>query len=258
MATYTFDATDKRSVNSLVGRVYGRMFIMLLYTAILAFGVGMLFNYWIFGTINTANIDYSAVSINENADTAILVLFGTLIASAIGLLVVSLVVHFVFFRGKHSITVPAVLYCTFMGLLLSSLVIFVPWEILGITFLITALMFGIMFLISWVSKGSLNFLAVTAMGLFIGAGILALIGFILALTGALGAYMHLYWIISLLTFAAMMFITIWDMWRIKKIAEDGAMNDNLTLYCAFTLYVDFIYLFLRVLRFVVYLMGRRN
>ena len=145
-----------------------------------------------------------------------------------------------------------------MGLALSSLVIFLPWEILGITFLITAVMFGVMFLISYFSKGSLHFLAVTGIGLFMGAGILSLIGVVLALTGALGAYMHLYWIISLLAFAAMMFITIWDMWRIKQIAEQGAMNDNLALYCAFTLYVDFIYLFMRILRFVIYIMGRRN
>ena len=84
-------------------------------------------------------------------------------------------------------------------------------------------------------------------GFFLGAGILSLIGFVLALTGALGAYMHLYWIISLLAFAAMMFITIWDMWRIKQIAEQGAMNDNLALYCAFNLYVDFIYILIRIL-----------
>ena len=256
MATYTFDATDKRSVNSLIGRVYGYMFIGLLLTAAIAFGVGIIFNLWIFGTINTANIDYT-IENNLNAQ-GVMTLLVILIVSAIALLVMSFVVHIVFLRGKHSVLTPAIIYCSLMGLVLSSLVIFLPWEILGITFLITAIMFGVMFLISYISKGSLHFLAVIGIGLFMGAGILSLIGVVLALTGALGSYMRLYWIISLITFAAMMFITIWDMWRIKKIAEDGMMNDNLALYCAFTLYVDFIYLYLRVLRFVAYFMSRRS
>ena len=256
MATYTFDATDKRSVNSLIGRVYGYMFLGLLLTAVIAFGVGMAFNLWIFGTLNTANIDYTIENnINSQGVMALLVI---LIIAFIGIIAMSFVVHLVFFRGRHSVLTPAIIYCSLMGLALSSLVIFVPWEILGITFLITAVMFGVMFLISWLTKGSLHFLGVIGIGLFMGAGILSLIGVVLALTGALGAYMHLYWIISLISFAGMMFITIWDMWRIKEIAEQGSMNENLALYCAFTLYVDFIYLFMRILRFVIYFMGRRN
>lgn len=257
MTAYTYDATDKRSVNSLIGRVYGYMFLGLLLTAAIAFGVGMLFNLWIFGTLDTANIDYSDVTTNINA-TGAGVLLGTLIGSALGVIVMSFVVNIVFIKGRHSVLVPSVIYATLMGLLLSSLVIFVPWEILGITFAITAGMFGIMFIISYVSKGSLNFLGVAAMGLFIGALILSGIGFILMLTGALGAYMHLYWIISLMTFAAMMFITIWDMWRIKVLAQNDSLNDNLALYCAFMLYVDFIYLFMKVLRFVLYFTSRRS
>ena len=59
MTTYSFDASDQRSVNSLIGRVYGYMFFGILLTAAIAFGVGMLFNQWIFGTINTSNIDYN-------------------------------------------------------------------------------------------------------------------------------------------------------------------------------------------------------
>ena len=257
MDAFTFDVTDKRSVNSLVGRVYGYMFIGLLITAALAFGVGMLFNLWIFGTLDTANIDYTDTTTTLSASGAMALLV-TLIVSGLGVIVMSIVVNIVFIRGKHSVLVPALIYCVLNGLFLSSLVMFVPWEILGITFAITAGMFGIMFIISWISKGSLHFLGVAAMGLFLGALVLSLIGWIFMLTGALGAYINLYWIISLITFAAMMLITIWDMWRIKVMAENGSMNDNLALYCAFMLYVDFIYLFMRILRFVLYFVGRRN
>ena len=257
MTTYTFDATDKRSVNTLIGKVYGYMFFGIVITAIIAFGVGILFNLWIFKTLDTTAINYGDVETNINSNGAI-ALIVMLIVTAISLLIMSFVVHRRAMIGTKSLLIPALIYCILMGLLLSELVIFVPWPILGITFAITAGIFGIMFLISYISKGSLNFLGVIGIGLFVGAAFLSLIGLLLFFTGFLGAYMHLYWIISLLSFAAIMFITIWDMWRIKIIAEQGAMNENLALYCAFILYVDFIYLFLRVLRIVSYFIGRRN
>ena len=257
MAEFVYNPSDKRSLNTFVGKVYGYMFFGLLLTAIIAFGLGILFNIWIFGTINTSNIDYSDVSTNINAN-GVGVLLGTLIVSGIGLLVMSLVVTFTMMRGKHSVAVPALIYSILMGTMLSSLVVFIPWEILGITFAITAGIFGIMYLIATLTKGSLSFLGILGIGLFLGAMFISLIGIILTLTGVLGDYTHLYWIVSLLTFAAILFITIYDMWRIKVIAQSGEENDNLALYCAFILYVDFINIFLRVLRIVLYLYSKRR
>lgn len=257
MTEFVYNPADKRSVNSLIGRVYGYMFYALLITAIISFGVGILFSLWLFGTVNPADALYGDVELTINSIDGAIALLVMLGISALTLFILSFVVHIRAARGK-TITVPAFIYVIMMGLVLSELVIFVPWPVLGLTFAITAGVFGIMFLISYFSKGSLNFLGVLGLGLLIGAGVLALVGWILAITGALGAYMHLYWIVSLLTFAAIMFITIWDMWRIKKIAEGGEMCNNLVLYCAFILYVDFIYLFLRVLRIVMYFVGRKN
>ncbi len=254
MTAFTYDATDKRSVNTLIGKVYGYMFFGLLITAIVAIGVGLIFNLWIFGTLS---ISEDLGNIEKINGTGVIVLFITLIVSAIALFIISFVMHSRAFRDRP-LQIPSLIYCLLMGTALSSLVMFVPWPVLGITFAITSGIFGIMFLISYFSKGSLNALGMIGFGLFIGAAILGLIGWIFMLTGFLGAYIHLYWIISLLSFAAIMFITIWDMWRIKKIAEEGSMSDNLVLYCAFTLYVDFIYIFLRVLRIVLYFTSRRN
>lgn len=257
MSAFTYDATDRRSVNTLIGKVYGYMFFGILITAIISFGVGILFNLWIFKTINPADVNYGDVEGNISLSGAVtlLVMLGV---TAIGVLIMSIVIHLRAARSTKSLAIPALIYCILMGLLLSELVIFVPWPVLGLTFVITAGIFGIMYLIATFSKGNLNPLGIVAIGLFLGAGLLSLIGIILMLTGALGAYLHLYWIISLLTFAAMMFVTIWDMWRIKMIAQEGSMNENLVLYCAFILYVDFIYLFLRVLRIVSYFIGRKN
>ncbi len=257
MPAFTYDATDKRSVNTLIGKVYGYMFFGILLTAIISFGVGILFNLWIFKTINPAEINYGDVenNINLSGAVALLVMLGI---TAIALFIMSFVIHIRAAKMNKSLAIPALIYCILMGMLLSELVLFVPWPVLGLTFLITSAIFGLMFLISYISKGNLNPLATVGIGLFIGAGLLSIIGLVLMLTGVLGAYVHLYWIISLLTFAGMMFITIWDMWRIKQIAEEGSMNENLVLYCAFILYIDFIYLFLRVLRIVSYFIGKKN
>ena len=255
MASFTYDATDKRSVNTLIGRVYGYMFFALALTAVIAFGVGILFNLWIFKSIT---IPENLGNIESISGAGLLTLFIVLGVSAITLIIMSFVVHFRSFSQRKSVRTPALIYCICMGLVLSSLVIFVPWPVLGITFAITSGIFGIMFLISYVSKGSLNALGIIGIGLLIGAAIISLVGWVFMLTGFLGAYIHIYWIVSLLSFAAIMFITIWDMWRIKVIAQQGEMNDNLVLYCAFILYVDFIYLFLRILRIVSYFFSRRN
>ncbi len=258
MAAVTYDVENKQSRNLLIGKVYGYMFFGLLLTAIIAIGVGILFNIWIFGTIDTSKIDYSDPATTISAP-GVMTLLVMLVVSGIALIVMSFVIHIVYFKNKHSLMVPAIIYCSLMGLLLSELIIFVPWQVLGITFAITAGIFGIMYLIATFSKGNLSALGIVGFGFLLGSGLIALVGWILMLTGALGsqAAVTLYWVVSLLSFAAIMFITIWDMWRIKKIAEQGEMSDNLVLYCAFNLYVDFIYMFLRVLRIVSYFYSKK-
>ena len=256
--TNTYDLTNEQSKNQLIGKVYGYMFFGLLITAIISIGVGLLFNIWIFGTLDPSAVDYSnpEVTLSLNGVMTLLVM---LVVCSIALLILSFVIHITFLRGKHSLMAPALAYCILMGLVLSELIVFVPYPVLGITFGVTSGIFGIMYLIARVSKGNLSALGILGFGLLIGAGLLSLIGFILSITGVLGseAAMRLYWIVSLVSFAAIMFITIWDMWRINKIAEQGEMSDNLVLYCAFTLYVDFIYMFLRVLRIVSYFYSKK-
>ena len=258
MPAYSFDVTESRSRNTLIGRIYGVMFIGILITALIALGLGMMFSQMIFGTIDSSKIFYGDPELTLKSSDAAVALLVTLIISGIALFILAFVIQFVFLKGKRSLTIPMVLYSVLMGVLLSELVIFLPWEVLGVSFLITAGTFGIMFLIATLSKGSLNALGLIGFGLFIGAGLIALVGLIFTLTGALGDAMKLYWIVSFLTFAAVMFITIWDMWRIKQIAQSGEMSKNLVLYCAFTLYVDFIYLFLKIVRIVAYIYANKK
>lgn len=61
----------------------------------------------------------------------------------------------------------------------------------------------------------------------------------------------IYWIISYGMFAAMLLITIFDINRVKRIADSGEQSSRTAVLCAFNLYVDFIYIFIRILSIVV-------
>lgn len=225
-------------------KIFLYVFAGLIITSVIALGLGAIYRYIL-------EIDYNnGVDANLQLN-AVIVLLVLLVASFIAIIVISIVVPITVARGKRSVLVPAILYTIFMGIALSTIAIFIPWYLLGITFMITSVIFAFMALIAFLAKGKLNGLAIAAMGLFMGAGLLSLFLWILMLVLPAGTITWLYWVIVLASFAAMMLITIWDMWRIKKIAEQGEMTNNLSLYCAYILYNDFIYILLKVLRLVL-------
>ena len=227
-----------------LAKIFGFMFIGLLITAGIALGLGAYFNYALFNNEQVTNFEA----------TNAIILIALLITSFIGIIVLSIVVPITVARGKHSVLVPSIIYTVLMGVMLSTLTLFIPWYILGLTFGITSLVFGIMALIALISKSRLNGLAIVAIGLFIGAGIMVGAMFILSLFTDVTT---LYWIITIVVFAAVMFITLWDIARIKAIAQKGEMTNNLSLYCAFILYNDFISIFLRLLRIILLVMSKK-
>lgn len=218
-------------------KVFLYMFFGLAITTVVAFAMG-------------ATLFFS---IQNGADANLVynVGLGLTIGSAIALFILMLVIQFVFLRGKHSIAVPAIIYCVLMGVVLSWFTILVDWRLLGMAFGITSGIFLLMTLIAFFTKGNLSPLLMVGMGLLIGSAVLGLINWIIGST-------MIYWIVSFAIFAAIMFITLFDIWNIKKITEKGAMNTNLELYCAFTLYVDFIYILIRVLYFLIIIFGNKR
>ena len=241
------EVSSKSSTAYSLTKVFGYMFIGILITAAIALGLGAWFNY---ALLQNVSPDEDLFATNA------VILIVLLIVSGIGILILSFVVPITMARGKHSILVPSIIYTVLMGIMLSSIAAFIPWYLLGITFGITSLIFGLMSLIAFLSKGKLNGLAIAAIGLFVGAGFIALFMFVLMLMGVNVTF--LYWIVSMATFAAMMLITIWDLARIKDIAKNGEMTNNLSLYCAYILYNDFIYILLRVLRIVLIVAGNKK
>lgn len=243
------NAEKRGQVGLSIAKVYGYMFLGLLITAAIALGLGAYF-----GKVLLKDVSSDIPTRFQSTNAIILLVL--LITSFIGIIVLSFVVPITIARGRRSVLLPSIIYTVLMGIMLSTLAMVIDWSILGVTFGITALIFGLMSLIALLSKGRLNGLAIAAMGLFIGAGILSLVLWILMLVGFFSG--TLYWIVSLSVFVAVMLITIWDMARIKAIAQNGEMTTNISLYCAFILYNDFIYIFLRILRIVILVLGNRR
>ena len=225
-----------------LARVFLYMFVGLLITAGVSVGLGLLFR----------NI-FAGADINAMNDAAIAYIV-IMITCGIAVLVLSILLNVFLYKGK-SLWVPSILYTVFMGGLLSAFTIFVDWSVLGLAFGITAGVFGLMALIALLSKGNLSGLAIAGIGLLAGALILSLANWILWLVTG-GTWTTLYIIISFILLAAMMLITIFDMWRIKKICERGEMSPNMELYCAFTLYVDFVYILIRII--YILLLSKRS
>ena len=147
-------------------------------------------------------------------------------------------------------------YSIVMGVLLSPIALYDLW-ILVISFGSTCLAFAVMALIAWTTKKNLSTLAVVGFGLLMGALILSLVNVVFYLI-APTVYLPLYAIVSVLFFVAIILLTIVDLKRVKDIATSGMGTKNLAMLCALNLYVDFIYIFIRILRIVVIIFANRR
>ena len=245
-----YDFSDKRSKGAFLTKVFGMMFICLLITTVVAAGFGYGFQY----LLNTTAVD------GVYNEKLLMGLFVTLGISIVALLVMSFVLPITFARGRHNIFVPLMIYVVLMGIMLSTFTFIFDWVILVESFGITSVIFGVMALLGYISKGRLAGIGFILIGLLIGAAALSLINWGMMMFGYFNeTNVRLYWIVSLLIFAFLMLVTLYDVYRIKKIAEAGAGNDNnLTYYCAYILYSDFIAILIRVIYYVAMISGRRR
>ena len=251
-----YDFTDKQSKGTFLSKVFGLMFICLLITTAVAAGLG----YGIQALIlNSASYDPTAPL--ETLPSNILTVFLIMVfVSAIGLIVMSFVLPITFARGKHNIFVPLMIYVVLMGILLSLFTFLFDWLILVEAFGITTLIFGLMAFLGYISKGRLTGIGFILLGLMIGALALSLINWMMILIGGIKEQnIMISWIVSLIVFAFLMLVTLYDVYRIKKIAEAGATHDNnLTYYCAYILYSDFIAILIRVVYYLAIFTSRRK
>ena len=238
---HQYDFVDKKSRGLFLRKVFGMMFLCLLITTVVAAGLGYGLMYLFVNAADEAaqlNITYTMI--------------GVMIGAAIVLLIMSFVLPIMFIRGKHNIIVPLMIYVVLMGVLLSCFTWLFEPIILVESFGITAGIFGLMALLGFLSKGRLSGLWVVAIGLLVGAGLLAGLNFLMILFGQISeANVALSWIVSLMVFAFLMLMTMWDVARINSIAgRTDNQGKNLIYYCAYILYSDFIAILIRVIRYV--------
>ena len=234
----TVAKAGSRALN--MAKVYGYLFLALLFTGGFAFGFGYLFSVWMV----------------NNPEQAKAGLLGILIGCGVGLLILTFVVNGVAFKNKHSVLPYYIAYVVLMGVLLSTFTMFIDWRLLGIAFGITSLIIGIDAIIALFAKGNFNWVAMMAMTLLLGSGIVFLFSWMLIFFNP-GLFTSFLYVINFVVFIAVVLFTLVDIVRINKIAEQGEMSNNLSLYCSFIIYVDFIYIFIRIVYFLAIATSKR-
>jgi FtsH-binding integral membrane protein len=138
-----------------------------------------------------------------------------------------------------------VLYSALNGLTLSVIFLVYSLNVIGVTFAVTAGMFGAMSVVGYVTRRDLS-----SLGSFL---FMALIGLIIAsVVNVIWANSTLYWIVTYAGVAIFLGLTVYDTNRIKQLAYategDEAVASRLAIVGSLILYLDFINLFLFLLR----------
>ena len=201
------------------------------------------------GFVLTANGD--AITSEANISTFLTIYIVALIAY----IPVLIWVHIAARRNGKSVGVGFFVYSIVLGVIIAPAVLLVPIEAVLIAFGSTVLAFAVMALIAWTSKRSLSGLAVVGFGLLIGAFILSIVNLVFYF---IVGFQPLYWLVSFLFFIAIILFTIFDLKRVQEIAMNGGAERSVAFVCALNLYVDFIYIFIRLLRIVAILLGNKR
>ena len=215
---------------SFIMRVYGWMFFGLLVTAVSALA-----------TVSYPGMMQLLVSNS-------FIFFGLLIGELALVIILSAAIN------RFPPAVAALLftgYAVLNGVTLSVLILLYTFSSIAITFGVTAATFGIMTLYGYTTQRDL-----TKLGSLL---IMALIGFLLATV--VNIFLNLavmYWVLTFVGILIFVGLIAYDTQKLKKmslaVSEDGQMARRASILGALALYLDFINLFLLLLR----LLGRRR
>ena len=140
-----------------------------------------------------------------------------------------------------------VLYAALNGITMSVIFVVYTAESIGSTFVITAATFGTMSAYGYLTKRDL-----TGWGSFLFMGLIGVV--IASLVNIFTQSSAVAWIISAVGVIVFTGLTAYDTWKIKAMATAGAEGRKPAILGALTLYLDFINLFLMLLR----LLGNRR
>lgn len=249
---YKSENTDRiiaESGSKFTGKVFLYMFFAIAITAVATLGFGAILR------------GIFANPTNENIGS----LFTAMIVMGIAYIPLMIWIQVSILRGGKGIIPAFVIYAIFMGALISPLIAILSdlnmMEIVGSAFGLTCASFGIMALIAWTSKKNLSNLAVIGYGFLSGACMIALFTLILSLFGVQTALLD--GLVSAGFFIFVILVTIVDLYNIRRIAARGETSTNLAMVCAFSLYTDFVYVFIRILYYLIRIaailgLSRRN
>lgn len=229
-STYESEVEARQGLNAYISKVFSWMFIGLLVTAVVAFAV------------------YFSDSVIIFLVRNIYLFYGLMIGEIVLVAVLSRRIMKLSFAAAFGMFL---LYAAVNGITFALIFLIYAGESIWTTFLITAVTFGVMALYGRFTKTDLTqFRSVLFMGL-IGIVVLSIVNIFLS-SGPLE------WIISIVGLFVFLGLTAYDTQKLKSYyyATDGnmAIRQNLGVMGALALYLDFINLFLKLLR----LFGRRK
>jgi FtsH-binding integral membrane protein len=214
-------------------KIYNFMAIGLLVTGVFAFS-----------TLNFPPLASLMFNIGPNGEFMGTSGFGMLISFA----PLGIAIYFFIGLGRMSVNTAQTLfwvYAAVMGMSLSYLGLVYTGQSLARTFFICASVFGAMSLYGYSTKSDL-----TSMGSFLIMGLIGLI--VVSLVNIFLRSPAIDFATSFIGIAIFMGLTAWDTQKLKTIyysSGGGEMGQKMAVMGAFTLYLDFINLFLYMLRF---------
>lgn len=229
-SSYESEVEARQGLNAYISKVFSWMFIGLVVTAFVAFAVSSSYTFMVFLARN------------------IFLFYGLMIGEVILVAVLSRRIMKLSFAAAFSMFL---LYAAVNGITFALIFALYAGETIWSTFLITSVTFGVMALYGRFARTDLTqFRSVLFMGL-IGVAVLSIVNIFLN-SSPLG------WIISIIGLFVFLGLTAYDTQKLKGYyyATDGqmALRQNLGVMGALSLYLDFINLFLMLLR----LFGRRR
>lgn len=212
---------------SFVANVFSWMFVALAITALTAWG---------FAESGMVTSLFSQGKLNVLGWIVMLAPLGLVFALSAGINRFSVA----------TLTLLFVLYSVLMGMSMSFILLAFTGSSIALTFVSTSAMFGVMAVAGYTTKTDL-----TKMGSLLFMGLIGII--IASIVNAFLGSSTMDFVISILGVIIFTGLTAWDVQKIKRIGETsqtGEMTRKLTIMGALTLYLDFINLFMFLLRFL--------
>ena len=135
------------------------------------------------------------------------------------------------------------LYSFVTGLTFSSIFVYYKLDVILIVFLVTAVIYGIFAIIGYLTKLKLNKTWPYLIAILIGVIVVSIINMFLNSS-------RLEMIISIISIIVFLLITAFDMKRMKDLERMNLPCDNLAIYGALELYLDFINIFVNILSLI--------